>query len=77
MISTCEPAGTRTPVISVSRTTRRPKARTGDSNRTTSLIAFGIRSGSRLSKSHCSGWVANSANAVDIALIVVSSAGPR
>ena len=60
MISTCRPAGTRTPVISVSRTTV-GRGRRGPGTRTerSSLIAFGIRSGSRHQQVHCSGWVAN------------------
>jgi hypothetical protein len=45
--------------------------------RTTSLMAFDIRSGSSLSNCHCSGWVANKYSALLIALIVVSIDGAR
>ena len=71
------PAGTATPPTSVGSVATRVKQLMGLSRRSTSLKAFFTRSGSRRSRSHWSGWVANSQTALPMALMVVSSDGAR
>lgn len=69
-----EPAGRAVPAISA---TLRLKARSGDSYRTTSLIALGIRFGSCFNSCYRSRCVANRCMALAIELSVVSSEGAR
>ena len=77
MTSTREPSGISTSPIRVSLLASRPKERIGDSIRTTSLTALGIRPESLRMRSHWSGFWANSQTALPTALIVVSSDGAR